>query len=478
MSKNRLFLAILLVALALFGVYAANLSLLAVTYSDKKIGPWIGGNLSGSASNWAGQVFNGPAKHATAMVQTGVGALSCSSTDFTQAVTWSKDFAVASRSFDDGRIEISVVFAFGGCIQNEAPWTYLENTFIPTLKQGQPQLRYIGIEDEFSCRSENGCDRTRWVGDEAYRRPFYDRFLSLATANGFLTLHFAWRTISGNINYPRVQPTTFPTWGDPAVVLDPSRYTSAEITGAEFGVWASNTGGHGGNGVWDGTYADSCDCTWSQSIVNGVIDNWRLRTNQNGHFLFITGPTAAFKQKDGTVWDNAFQQWVRDRQQLYSDFAWVGKTGTPAPVPEPTPTPLSSSFTYALAGRSANFTGTASGGISPYAYSWNFGDGSTGAGQTVSHTYVSDGSYTTTLTATDNAGSTSVSAVDLTAASSSTSPSTGESTGGGGGGGGGYFPTENPLTPLTTPQNLPYTTIGVLVAIGTGIGVYFWRRRR
>lgn len=37
-------------------------------------------------------------------------------------------------------------------------------------------------------------------------------------------------------------------------------------------------------------------------------------------------------------------------------------------------------------------------------YAWDFGDGDSGVGQQVSHTYTSDGSYTATLTVTDNAG--------------------------------------------------------------------------
>jgi PKD repeat protein len=39
-------------------------------------------------------------------------------------------------------------------------------------------------------------------------------------------------------------------------------------------------------------------------------------------------------------------------------------------------------------------------------WAWNFGDGTTGNGQTVSHTYANGNTYTVTLTVTDNNGAT------------------------------------------------------------------------
>ncbi|TMI23336.1 PKD domain-containing protein [Candidatus Bathyarchaeota archaeon] len=72
---------------------------------------------------------------------------------------------------------------------------------------------------------------------------------------------------------------------------------------------------------------------------------------------------------------------------------------------------LSSSFTASSSspqsGESVTFTGSASGGSASYTYSWDFGDGSNGAGQTVMHAYSTSGSYTASLTVTDAIGASS-----------------------------------------------------------------------
>ena len=48
------------------------------------------------------------------------------------------------------------------------------------------------------------------------------------------------------------------------------------------------------------------------------------------------------------------------------------------------------------------FSGSANGGIPPYSYSWDFGDGGSSTLQNPSHQYTSDGTYTATLTVTDS----------------------------------------------------------------------------
>jgi PKD repeat protein len=77
---------------------------------------------------------------------------------------------------------------------------------------------------------------------------------------------------------------------------------------------------------------------------------------------------------------------------------WINGGGSPlAAVASGTPTTGNAPL-------HVSFTGSATGGTAPYAYSWNFGDGTApSAAQSPSHTYTTAGNYTATLTVTDSA---------------------------------------------------------------------------
>jgi PKD repeat protein len=71
---------------------------------------------------------------------------------------------------------------------------------------------------------------------------------------------------------------------------------------------------------------------------------------------------------------------------------------------------FTSSPTTPLTGQAVNFNGgisTAGSGHSIVRYDWDLGDGTTASGVTISHTYTVAGSYSVTLTVTDDAGQTS-----------------------------------------------------------------------
>ena len=83
-------------------------------------------------------------------------------------------------------------------------------------------------------------------------------------------------------------------------------------------------------------------------------------------------------------------------------LAAIHSAGTPEGNPQASVTASPQSGTAPLA---VSFTSNASspnGAIQSYA--WNFGDGQTGSGSSVQHTYTATGSFTTTLTVTDSAG--------------------------------------------------------------------------
>src|SRR5439155_745914 len=75
-------------------------------------------------------------------------------------------------------------------------------------------------------------------------------------------------------------------------------------------------------------------------------------------------------------------------------------------------------FTYSPSNPSiqvlVSFAGSSSGGVSPYSFNWNFGDGSSAIGANVVHSYSSPGSYSVALTVTDSVGSISHSTASVT----------------------------------------------------------------
>jgi len=65
---------------------------------------------------------------------------------------------------------------------------------------------------------------------------------------------------------------------------------------------------------------------------------------------------------------------------------------------------FSLSTTSIVTGQSITFTAAISGGVPPYTYVWDYGDGSTDTGASTAHTFAKSGNYNVKVTATDSGG--------------------------------------------------------------------------
>lgn len=141
-------------------------------------------------------------------------------------------------------------------------------------------------------------------------------------------------------------------------------------------------------------FSDDVDVVRNTLVTNGN-DGWTEAKDDVPERLLDVSNTTVFTPKTITVSDG-------------------GGGGNSSPT---------ASFTYSCTDLSCSFDGSGSSdsGGSISEYSWDFGDGATATGQVVNHSYAAGGSYTVTLTVTDNEGATGEDSQSVTVSEPSTS---------------------------------------------------------
>ncbi|WP_340105377.1 S8 family serine peptidase [Rhodohalobacter sp. 8-1] len=135
--------------------------------------------------------------------------------------------------------------------------------------------------------------------------------------------------------------------------------------------------------------------------------------------LYLQGNTTATAQQVyDAITEFSTKNIVTNSRTTNNHMVYSLLSGTDDGTTNAAPT---ATFTFDCTDLSCNFDGSGStdsdGSIS--SYSWDFGDGNTASGSTVSHSYGADGTYTVTLMVTDNEGSSGSDSQDVTVSTSS-----------------------------------------------------------
>jgi uncharacterized protein YjiK len=139
-------------------------------------------------------------------------------------------------------------------------------------------------------------------------------------------------------------------------------------------------------------HTNPSSATWTEITptgLDGSVNNaWKTLSNVP---LGLTGTNwnvhVAFRYQSSGTGSNA-------TKQIGIDKVAIGRGGGPLGV----------DFNFTQTGNESTFTPSISGGTEPYTVSWNFGDSATATGDSPSHIFANNGSYTVTVTVTDAAG--------------------------------------------------------------------------
>ncbi|HVH69045.1 MAG TPA: PKD domain-containing protein [Gemmatimonadales bacterium] len=196
---------------------------------------------------------------------------------------------------------------------------------------------------------------------------------------------------------------------------------------------------HGDNNTWLAIWTDLYEAG-AEIIINGHEHTYErfapmtpngVADPVNGIREFVVGTGGAGLEALGTIEPNSeavqnsahgvLRLVLRPTGYQWRFFSEAGQTfsdtgSAPCHGP-PTDKPPIASFTTSCSGLTCHFTDASTDPDgSVVAWSWTFGDGATATGQNAAHVYTAGGTYTVSLTVTDNSGSTGSTSQSITVA--------------------------------------------------------------